>query len=142
MFGIFCFVTLFSTIIASIFFNFERSNNQTINYLKIFFVIIFLLFSIFNILIGTYWIFDLNNDWSSLINSSFERHFFNNPKSKHIPHSYYLLYTIPYVFLLCGIFSTLDFFKNLKRSINQNKVYYKSQADNFLKQADNFFWKH
>jgi hypothetical protein len=118
MFGIFCFITLSSTIIASTFFNFERSNNQTINYLKILFVIIFLLFSIFNILIGTYWIFDLNNDWSSLINSGFERYFLNNPTSKYIPHSHYLIYIIPYLFLLCGFFSTLDFFKNLKRSIN------------------------
>jgi hypothetical protein len=118
LFCIFCFVTLFSNTIASTFFNFERSSNQIINYLKFFFVIILLLFSIFNILIGTYWIFDLNNDWSSLINSGFERHFLNNPTSKYIPHSHYLLYIIPYVFLLCGIFSTLDFFKSLKKLLN------------------------
>jgi hypothetical protein len=118
MFGIFCFITLFSTIIGSIFFNFERSSSQTTNYLKKFFVIIFILFSIFNILIGAYWIFDLNNDWSSLINSGFDRHFLNNPTSKYIPHSHYLLYIIPYVFLLCGILSLLDFFKNLKKLLN------------------------
>jgi len=114
MFGIFCFVTLFSTIIASTFFNFEKSNNQTINYLKILFVIIFLLFSIFNILIGTYWIFDLNHDWSSLINIGFDRFSSNNPSIKSTPVRHYLIYIIPCLFLMCGIFSALDFFKKFK----------------------------
>jgi high-affinity Fe2+/Pb2+ permease len=114
MFGVFCFVTLFSTTIASTVFNFERSNNQTINYLKILFIIIFLLFSVFNILIGIYWIFDLNNDWSSLIKSGFDRFSSNNPSIKSPPVIHYLIYIIPYVFLVCGFFCTLDFFKNLK----------------------------
>lgn len=114
MFGIFCFITLFSTLIAD-FFNFDRSNNLVINYLKIFFLVIFLLFSIFNVLIGVYWIFDFNNDWSSLIQSSFERYSSNHPTKEYRPHLHYLIYIIPYVFLVCGFFKILDFFKKLKK---------------------------
>jgi len=115
MFGIFCFVTLFSTTIVSTFFDFNKSLNSTVNYIKIFFLIIFLLFSIFNIFIGIYWIIDFNSDWSTVTQSGFDRFSSNNQSIKSTPIRHYLIYLIPYVFLLCGIFSTIDFSKKLKK---------------------------
>lgn len=114
MFGIFCFVTLFSTLIGD-FFSFNRTFNSTTNYIKIFFLIILLLFSIFNISIGIYWIIDFNSDWSSVTQSGFERVSSNNPSMKSPPIRHYLIYLIPYVFLVLGIFSTIDFSKKLKK---------------------------
>ena len=114
MFGIFCFVTLFSTLIGD-FFSFNRTSNSTTNYIKIFFLIILLLFSIFNIFIGIYWIIDFNSDWSAVTQSGFDRFSSNNPSIKSPPIRHYLIYLIPYVFLLLGIFSTIDFSKKLKK---------------------------
>jgi hypothetical protein len=114
MFGIFCFVTLFLTTIVSAFFDFNKSLNSTVNYVKIIFIIIFLLFSLFNFFIGIYWIFDLNDDWSIFIQSGFDRFLSNNPSKKHIPHIHYLIYVVPYIFLICGFLCTLDFFKKFK----------------------------
>jgi hypothetical protein len=114
MFGIFCFVTLFSTLIGD-FFSFDRTSNSITNYIKIFFLIILLLFSIFNIFIGIYWIIDFNSDWSTVTQSGFDRFSSNNSSIKSPPIRHYLIYLIPYVFLLLGIFSTIDFSKKLKK---------------------------
>lgn len=118
MFGVFCFVTLFSTTIAAFTFNFDRSNSPIINYLKIFLVIVFLLFSIFNVFIGIYWILDFNNDWSTFLRIVLEGFYTKNPSIKTTPIRFYLFYIVPYVFLLNGIFTTLDFRKNLKKFFN------------------------
>ena len=115
MFGVFCFVTLFSTTIINTFFDFNKSLNSTVNYIKTIFIIIFLLFSLFNFFIGMYWIFDLNDDWSIFIQSGFDRYTLNNPSRKYTPHSHYLIYIIPYIFLVCGFFCTLDFYKKFKK---------------------------
>ena len=115
MFGVFCFVTLFLTTIVNTFFDFNKSLNSTTNYTKIIFIIIFLLFSLFNFFIGIYWIFDINDDWSIFIQSSFDRFSSNNPSIKSPPVRHYLIYIIPYIFLVCGFICTLDFFKKFKK---------------------------
>jgi hypothetical protein len=117
MFEVFCFITLFSTLIGD-FFSFNQSYNLAINYIKIFSLIILLLFSMFNVSIGIYWILDLNDDWSSLTQSGFDRFSWDNPSIKSPPVRHYLIYIIPYLFLVCGIFSTLDFFKKFKKITN------------------------
>jgi uncharacterized membrane protein len=115
MLEIFCFTTLFLTIIVSTFFGLNRTNNLIINYIKKLFIVILLLFSIFNILIGIYWILDLNNDWSSIIQTGFEKSSNNKSITKGTPIRHYLIYIIPYVFLLCGVFTMVDFFKKIKK---------------------------
>jgi len=115
MLGIFCFISLFSTTIVSTFFSLNRSHNLIINYIKNFFIIIFLLFSLFNIFIGIYWILDFNNDWSMIIQAGFEKSSSNKFTDKGTPVRHYLIYIIPYVFALCGTFTSVDFFNKLKK---------------------------